>query len=129
MSDVITNGKNLIPLERAKKLTGFYKEERGRLINPSIAKKDVIPYSETFDRSAIDLLLKLEGCVGIRIYQGLDEEFKLHSIIVGVNEKGEDLIIPDSTEGGEPAEGGGFVVEDAVRCPPNCPTDGEGSGL
>ena len=120
MSTSFIGGKNLISLDKAKKLTGFFKKERGRLVNPGVPFKDVIPYSETFDRSAIDRLLNLEGCVGIRIYNGLDEEFKLHSIIVGVNDKGEDLVIPGTTEGADTEEGG-LVVEDGVRCPPTCP--------
>ena len=119
MSTSFIGANHLIPLERAKKLTGFFKTEKDRLINPGLGKKDIIPFSETFDRGAIDDLLKLEGCVGIRIYTGLDEEFKLRLILVGVDKEGKDLIIPSTTEGLS-IEEGGLVVEDGVRCPPHC---------
>ena len=121
MSTSFIGANNLIPLEKAKKLTAFFKEERDNLINPGIYSQDVIPFSETFDRRAIDQLLALDGCVGIRIYTGLDEEFKLRLILVGVNDKGQDLIIPDPTEGAGTEVG--LVVEEGARCPPFCPTD------
>ena len=119
MSTSFLEASNLIALAKAKQLKNFFKAQKGQLINPKITAKDVIPDSETFNRTAIDKLLALPGCVGIRIYSGLDEEFKLHSILVGVNEKGEDLIIPTTTAATE--EEGGEVVEDGMRCPPNCP--------
>jgi hypothetical protein len=119
MSTSFLEASNLIALSKAKQLKSFFKAQKGLLINPKISAKDVIPDSETFNRTAIDRLLAIPGCVGIRIYTGLDEEFKLHSILVGVNDKGEDLIIPSVTENN--AEEGGEVVEEALRCPPICP--------
>ncbi|HYH14988.1 MAG TPA: hypothetical protein VD794_07205 [Flavisolibacter sp.] len=124
MSIAFKGANHFIPLEKAKKLKKKFKEKKGQLINPGIKVQDVIPDSETFDRAAIDRLLALPGCVGIRIYTGMDDEDKLHSILVGVNDKGEDLIIPSNTVG-LTAENDGVVVEDAVRCPPHCPTDSE----
>ena len=120
MSTSFLEASNLIALSKAKQLKSFFKAQKGQLINPKISAQDVIPDSETFNRTAIDKLLALPGCVGIRIYTGLDEEFKLHSILVGVNDKGEDLIIPSSVTENN-AEEGGEVVEEALRCPPICP--------
>lgn len=116
MSTEFLQSSNLIPLSKAKKLKENFKLKKKDLINPQIPA-DVIPDSETFNRSAIDKLLALSGCVGIRIYTGLDDEDKLHSILVGVNEKGEDLILPSTTES---LTGEGEVVEDGLRCPPYC---------
>jgi len=125
MSTQFKGANHFISVEKAKKLKKLFKEKKAQLINPEIQATDVIPDSETFDRAAIDRLLALPGCVGIRIYSGLDEEDKLHSILVGVDENGNDLIIPDTTTSTLTAttltEEGGLVVEDAVRCPPNCP--------
>jgi len=124
MSTEFKQAKNVIPLSRAKQLKANFKEKKGQLINPKIPATDVIPDSETFNREAIDRLLALPGCVGIRIYYGLDEEFKLHSILVGVDEQGNDLIIPDTnttSTTGLTAAGEGEVVEDGIRCPPHCP--------
>jgi hypothetical protein len=120
MSTEFLGASNLIPLSKAKKLKANFKLKKKDLINPKITATDVIPDSETFNRTAIDQLLALPGCVGIRIYSGLDDESKLHSILVGVNEKGEDLIIPSTTTS-LIEEGDGEVVEDGLRCPPYCP--------
>jgi hypothetical protein len=120
MSTEFLGASNLIPLSKAKKLKANFKLKKKDLINPKITATDVIPDSETFNRTAIDQLLALPGCVGIRIYSGLDDESKLHSILVGVNEKGEDLIIPSTTTS-LTEDGDGEVVEDGMRCPPNCP--------
>lgn len=123
MSTEFLEANNLIPLEKAKKLKKIFKEKKGELINPKIPATDVIPDSETFNRTAIDRLLALPGCVGIRIYTGMDEEYKLRLILVGVNDKGEDLIIPSTTTASLTATtlSDGEVVEDGIRCPPKCP--------
>lgn len=122
MSTQFIGANNLIPLSKAKQLKALFKEKKGQLINPNIPATDVIPDSETFDRAAIDRLLALPGCVGIRIYTGMDEEFKLRLILVGVNDKGEDLIIPSTTTADSIEENDGEVVEEGIRCPPYCST-------
>jgi len=128
MSTQFIGANHFIPLTKGKQLKKFFKEKKGQLINPGLAKKDILPDSETFDRAAIDRLLALPGCVGIRIHLGLDEEFKLRLILVGVNEKGEDLIIPSATvttfttmDATSLTTEEGEVVEEGLRCPPVCP--------
>jgi len=120
MSTEFKQAKNVIPLSRAKQLKANFKEKKGQLINPKIPATDVIPDSETFNREAIDRLLALPGCVGIRIYTGMDEEFKLRLILVGVDDQGKDLILQSSTTENLTAIAEGEVVEDGFRCPPYC---------
>lgn len=121
MSTEFLQATNLIPLSKAKKLKDNFKQKKKDLINPKITAKDVIPDSETFNRTAIEKLLALPGCVGIRVYTGMNEEDQLCLILVGVNDKGEDLIIPTMSTAGLTVEGEGEVVEDGMRCPPSCP--------
>jgi len=128
MSTQFLGANHFIPLEKGRKLKKFFKENKGQLINPGLSRKDILPDSETFDRGAIDRLLALPGCVGIRIHLGLDVEFKLRLILVGVGEDGGDLIIPSTTattfttsaDASLTAEEG-EVVEEGLRCPPICP--------
>lgn len=126
MSTAFMGANHFISLEKAKKLKNNFKEKKNQLIDPKIPSTDVIPDSETFDRVAIDRLLALPGCVGIRIYTGLDEEYKIRLILVGVNDQGEDLIIPgtntESLTTSTILPTSGEVVEEGLRCPPVCPT-------
>ncbi len=52
-------------------------------------------------------ILEQPGCVGIRIYQGLDENRVLAPVLVGVDENGEDM-----TQG--------VMVDKLGPCPPIC---------
>ncbi len=52
-------------------------------------------------------LLSQEGCVGIRMYNALNEDDKLTNVLVGVDEDGNDLIH-------------GKVYNKAVICPDYC---------
>lgn len=106
-----------ISLEKAIRMTTRYREQKDKLIDPAFAGKNVLPFSETFDRAAFDRLLSQPGCAGLRIYFGLNEEGQLRTIIVGVNEDQNDLLPNDHL-----AEDGD-IVEDGKTCPPFCETD------
>lgn len=73
----------------------------------------VLPVSETFDRVAFDQLLSQPGCTQLRIYYGMDEAMQTHAIVVGVNEKNEDIL--PTTENPD-----GVIVEAGKLCPPFC---------
>lgn len=49
-------------------------------------------FSETFPAAAIQMLLDQRGCCNFRIYNGLDKDNRLHMIMVGVNDKGADIL-------------------------------------
>ena len=71
-----------------------------------------MPVSETFELASVNTLLSQSGCTALRIYYGKKEDGTIHAILVGVNEKGEDI-----TEG--------IILEEGQRCPPNCPIDSQ----
>lgn len=52
-------------------------------------------------------LLAQSGCVGIRIYFGIDENDKLNTVLVGVDREGNDLYLKK-------------IYERALVCPPYC---------
>ncbi|MBA2330937.1 MAG: hypothetical protein H0V91_15115 [Flavisolibacter sp.] len=98
---------NFITLEEAKSLRRNFKTNREKL--PGTA--EAIPDSETFSKEHLEQLLKQPGCTSLRIHFGMDEKDNLKLMITASNEKEED-ILEDKNES---------VLEDGVRCPPNCP--------
>lgn len=104
---------NVISLQQAIDMTTRFRDQ-----NKSGGKMD-IPQSETFDRAVFDLILAQEGCVKIRIYSGLDEKMGYRAIIVGVDEKDEDML--PALESSQLAAGDKTIGEDGMTCPPICP--------
>ena len=61
-----------------------------------------VPVSEAFNKRALLSLLKADDCVGIRIYQGAKTSARsgrseLRLVLVGVNSKGNDILIDKSS--------------------------------
>lgn len=63
--------------------------------------------AQYFGRDAVINILQQKGCVGMRIYNGMDENGNPHPVIVGVDGNGSDM-----TEG--------LLAERASACPPFC---------
>lgn len=109
---------NQISLQQAIDMTTLFREQKAGITNPDLAGKDVLPYCETFDRAAFDALLSETGCVKVRIYSGLTPGLQLRAIIVGVNDKDEDILPLLSA----PLDGtGDIIIEEGQPCPPYCP--------
>lgn len=83
-------------------------------------RPDNFPISETFAIEAISKLMSAEGCSGIRIYYGMKEDLEAHAILVAVNAEGED-ILPLTGNGSSLESSNPLILEDAIRCPPDCP--------
>jgi hypothetical protein len=108
-----------ISLPQAIEMTTAFRNQKDKILNPALAGKNILPTCETFDRAIIDTLLAQPGCVRIRIYYGLQKDLSLHAILVGVNEKDEDML--PSGDSGEGDEEGGSIAEESIPCPPTCP--------
>ena len=104
---------NVITLQQAIEMTTAFRNQAN-----GIAPKLPIPRCETFDRTAIDQILAQPGCVKIRIYAALNKNLEYRSIIVGVNDKDEDMLPATGTSitGGE-----NTISEEGIPCPPYCP--------
>lgn len=93
--------QHLISLQEAIDMTSAYRT--------NIPKGMV--HSETFSKESVIALLNQTGCKSLRIYYGKKNDDTIHAILVGVNEKEEDMI-----------QSADIILEDAGRCPPFCPT-------
>ena len=114
--------KHFISLETAKRLTKKYREHKEKILVEDFKEKKVFPICETFDRAAFDKVLAKRGCKGLRIYFGMDEGNLVRAVIVGVNEKDEDMLpsgISQGKGGDDPV--GEDIIEDGMRCPEMCP--------
>jgi hypothetical protein len=110
---------HFIPLDKAAEMTRRFREQKESILALPFRTQDIFTICETFDRSAFDAVLQKEGCKGLRIYYGMDDLLKIHAIIVGVNEKDEDMIA--SLTSGTDVMTGDEIIEVGNRCPPFCP--------
>jgi hypothetical protein len=110
---------HFISLQTASDMTALYRANREQILKQSMQGQDILPVCETFDRAAFDTLLAKPDCKGLRIYFGMSEELKVHTIIVAVNSNDED-ILPSATLDGDDDDD---ILEKGNRCPPTCPPD------
>lgn len=113
--------EHFISLQKGIEMTTLYRLQKENILALPFKNLNILPLSETFDRAAFDALLAETGCTSVRIYYGMSEDLLVHAIIVGVNEKNED-ILPSSTESASNSEVNNVVVELGVRCPEDCGT-------
>ena len=108
---------SFISIADAKKMIEKYREEKENLLQPEFQGQDIIVYSETFDRAQFDTILAKPGCVQLRIYYGMGEDMKVHAIVVGADENGQDVLMGETPAEEENDD----VIENSLRCPPSCP--------
>ena len=117
--------KHSISPDRLKELTNRYEENKTKILKDEYHGNGILPTCETFERAAFDQLLAQEGCVGIRIYYGMDEESNVKLVVVGVDENDQDIRqsasnlrkVKNDNAVNEPV----FALSDSLRCPPYCP--------
>lgn len=94
----------------------------GSIISEEEAKKMIALFAEKFPKQTVSSfigsdnvkkILEQEGCIGVRIYNGFDEEAqKISLVLVGVNKEEEDILK------------NGIIYDKMVICPPACPKIG-----
>jgi hypothetical protein len=94
----------------------------GSIISEEEAKKMIALFAKKFPKQTVSSfigsdnvkkILEQEGCIGVRIYNGFDEEAqKISLVLVGVNKEEEDILK------------NGFIYDKMVICPPACPKIG-----
>jgi hypothetical protein len=109
---------NFITLQQAVAMTTNYRNEKENILAPAYKGTDILPLSETFDRASFDALLAETDAQYIRVYLAMDADLKTRLIAVAANSKNVD-ILPSAT-GAAALDGGPYIVEDGIRCPPNC---------
>ena len=105
-----------ISLKTAKQMTSLFRSQKEMILGATYQGQGLLPHCESYDGETFKKLLELPSCVGVRIYYGMSDDLKLHAIIVGVNDKDEDILPADEESVvDEP------IIEEGTRCPPNCP--------
>jgi len=106
---------NLITLADGVEMTRLFRAKKEKILDPEFRNIGILPTCETFDKSAFELLCKLESCKGIRIYCGMDSDFRVKMVICGVDADDNDIYlnVPDSEDQ--------KVIDSGVRCPAFCP--------
>ena len=102
-----------ISLQNAAAMTADYRSNRETILAAGYKNQNILCVCETFDRGVFDDVLAQTGCVGLRIYYGMDSSKQVHAIIVGVNSSNEDMISSQSDTN--------LIIEEGRRCPFDCP--------
>ena len=115
---------NFITLANASQMTATFRQNRETILDSNYQNQDILPISETFEKSHIESILAQTGCVGLRMYPGMGTDLKTHAIFVGVNENDEDMIqVPNQTLTEDDDDG--ILVQGGVRCPEICPPESD----
>ncbi len=110
---------HFISLEQAISMTSRYRKDNEQLLKDEFKGKNILALSETFDRKEFETVLNQQGCTGLRIYYGMDEERKVHAIIVGVDAQDNDILPANTIDASTVQES---IIEVGKRCPVDCPT-------
>lgn len=99
--DINTNSGDIITLDEAKQLTHSFQKRYPNEKKAFFVGKD-----------KLQKILEQDGCIGFRIYNGYnDEESESNRVLVGVDEKGNDMI-------------DGLILDRVIPCPPYCSGSG-----
>lgn len=107
-----------ITLQAAVEMTGRFRNYREIILDPLYQGQAILPLAESFNRYDIDVVLAQPGCTALRVYYGMDADYTVHAILVGVDQNNQNLL---------PA-GGGLtataeadpILEKGTRCPDIC---------
>ena len=106
-------------------MTTKYRENMEAILDPAYRDQNILPICESFDRDSFDKVLAQPGCMGLRMYLGMDDRLEIKFVIVGVNAEGHDMI--NGTLGKTAArtqdaqEEEDLIIDQGLRCPTNCP--------
>ncbi len=101
----------------AQEMTAVFRSNKETILDRNYQNQGILPICETFDKTELETLLSHPECEKLRIYYGMDENLKVHAILVGVNASDEDILPNDpNSENGE-------IMERSTRCPVDCPPE------
>lgn len=128
--------QHIIPISVASSMTANFRSARKTLASKLydtayLTTNFNLANAEMFNRDAIALLLNVPNAVGIRIYNGRDNNGLIRFILVPVDGNGNDIIttlLPKTVamkgNGNSPARVEGEAVDAGQRCPTYCPFGG-----
>jgi hypothetical protein len=100
-----------IALTEAVGMTRDFKTNRETILGTGYQNQDLLPFNETFEKDKIIDMLNNSGCVGMRLYYGMDSGKKIHALLVGIDSEGKD-ILPENDDPGN------YILERSNRVPP-----------
>ena len=112
--------KQAITSDKLKKLKSDYAQKKNSILKESYQSTDTLPTFEIFDRASLEQILALEGCVGVRMYYGMDENMEVQLVAVGVDENGKDVQSSDIKTATVLSEESIIAFSSVLRCPPYC---------
>ena len=110
-----------ISLATAIEMTSLYRNQKENILKTDYQGQNILCTCETFDKSVVEALISQTGCQQLRIYFGMKEDFTVHSILVGVDGNGADILPPQNATLSTSDDDDEMIAEDAMRCPPLCP--------
>ncbi len=116
---LIPNKDHFIALETAVEMTTRYRAQMTNILATGVRDQNILPICETFNREAFDKVLKNDNCVGVRLYYSMDENLRIHMIVLGVDEENKD-ILPADVDNIEMVTNR-LIIEKGLRCPMDCP--------
>lgn len=122
IQNIPPTNSHFISLSTGAAMTSRYRSSRELILNSNYQDKDILPLSETFNRDTLDALLAREDCAAIRIYFGMDEQDKVHTILVGVTKDNADILPAELLTDGEEDD---YIAEIGQRCPVTCPPESD----
>ena len=109
---------NFISLQKAVDMTALYRKEMNKMLAEPYQGQNILSICETFNKEDIEKLLAKTGCEKLRIYYGMDENFGIHAILVGVNSADQDILPTRNISSDLQEED---ILENALKCPIYCP--------
>ena len=88
-------------------MTTLYRAQMDTILADEYKGQDILAKSELFSKEQVEKLLANPGCSQLRVYYGMSQDLKVHALLVGVNDRGEDMLNGDA--GGERLEPRGGV--------------------
>ncbi len=102
---------NFISLSEAREYTKKFRDNLPNMLTENF--QDALSYCETFDAEAVRAILNQDGCLSFRVYNGLNNNNEVCSILVGVDENFEDILNGENS----------LLVNRGKKCPTFCPVN------
>jgi hypothetical protein len=109
---------HFISLSTATAMTTRFRNNRESILKTEYQNQNLLPIAETFDKAAFEILIDKPEATALRIYYGMDENLKIHAIIVAVNQDNEDILPSSSLTATEEED----IIDSGIRCPELCPS-------
>ena len=98
----LKNANHFLDSLTARSWIERYKTYKDSICNNAVGVNTpvLIDSSESFNRALIQQILCLKNCIGLRVYQGMDANYKVHILLGGIDQYGNTLYIKENGVGG-----------------------------